>query len=126
MASNYKIGTSLVGITSLDLLATPVVDPKHTFVSYSRLDQLGNGMVRGGGWMKAEWRYGFVTQAQRDMLRTFCTGASSEVFIRTRKNDTVGAFVTYKAVMIWPDEEETDAGRRMDFIIKFQRLEVQT
>lgn len=128
MTSSFKIGTTLAGITTLDALTTFVPDPKTSFRSYSKLLDLGSGLKRGAGWPTAEWNYGFLTQAQREQLRTFCAGASAEVFITTRTRDEDNEdslFKTFKAVMIWPEEEDYRNSRRVDVTIKFTRLEVQ-
>ncbi len=128
MASSFKIGTSVAGLVSLDALTTKVPDPKTDFKFYSQLLDLGSGLKRGAGYSSTTWTYGYLTQAQRDQLRTFCTGASSEIFITTRTRDedeSDSLFKTYKAVMIWPENEEYRASRRLDIVITFTRLEEQ-
>lgn len=121
--SDYKIGTTLLGIASLNQLSpTPIVDPKHVFQFYGSYEDLVDGQVRGVGSPVLEWRYGYVTRAQRDQFRTFCTGPSSTVFIRTRTNDSTDQFLIYQAIMIWPLEEDKRAGRRLDFTIRFRNL----
>ncbi len=127
MASNFKIGTTLEGITSLDALTTWIPDPKTEFRFYSKQLDLGSGLKRGAGWPITTWTYGFLTQAQRDQLRTFCTGASAEVYITTRARDTESEslFKTYKAVMTWPEIEEYRNSRRLDIIFSFTHLEEQ-
>lgn len=122
---DYEIGASYVGMTNVEDLATPLSAPKSTFLPYSQLLNLGEGTVRGSGWATATWRFGFLTQSQRNQLRTFCTSASASVYIKTRKNDTSDAYEVYTAVMIWP-EENKDAGKRLDFVLAFQNLEVYT
>jgi hypothetical protein len=82
---------------------------------------LGNGQIRGGGWQVAEWRWGFLTRGQRDQLRTFCTTASNVVAIATRTNES-DTYANFSAIMVWPMEEIKDAGRRVPFVIKFQKL----
>jgi len=119
---DYEIGTSYGGMANLEDLTTPVDPPKSSFWPHSRYVNLGNGQVRGAGFARAEWRWGFVTQAQRNQLRTFCTGASAEVYIQTRKNDTSDAYQVYTAVMVWPEEEQRENGRRLDFVIEFRDL----
>lgn len=124
----YKIATEAAGVgglTNVESLATPVPAPKSTFEEYLEQVQLGDGTVRGAGWMTATWHWDVLSQAQRNQLRTYCTGASEVVYIRTRKNDSSDAYANYKAVMIWPSEEKT-AGRRLDFTLRFQALELQT
>lgn len=128
MSYEYKIGTEAGGvgaITNLGSLTTPIPAPKSSFQDYTEYIQLGSGEMKGVGWPVAEWHWDFLTQAQRNQLRTFCTGASETVYIRTRKNDSSDAYANYLAVMIWPIAEDKDAGRRLDFTIKFQALEVQ-
>lgn len=123
----YQIGTTLGGMTDLQSLTTPVDPPKTTFKPYSQYLPLGSGAVRGGGWATAEWRYNasgddYLTRAQRDQLKAFCTGASAEVYISTPVNDTADQFKTFRAIMIWPEEEVKDFTVRRDFVIRFQRL----
>lgn len=98
--------------------------PKSTFRPYSQAQKLGDATIRGGGWPLAEWQWGFMRRANRDSLRAFCTGASRQVIIRTRQNDSADAYANYRAVMVWPEEEKRDAGRRIEFVVKFQALSV--
>ena len=125
----FKIATlaaRVAGLANLEDLATPITPPRWFFQPYTETIRLGSGLTRGIGFPVAEWRWDVISAAQRDMLRTYCTGASIEVYIRTRKNDSSSAYANYKAVMIWPAEfEEVDATRRLDFVIRFERLEVQ-
>jgi hypothetical protein len=96
--------------------------PKSSFLPWLESVDLGNGRARGAGRPKALWTWGFITRAHRDILRAFCTGKSAAVFIRTRKNDTADAYATYSAIMLWPDGEERDAGRRISFSVEFRGL----
>jgi hypothetical protein len=112
-----------VNLINLEELATKMHAPKSAFTEYSQRLALGSGGVRGAGWATGQWRWGFLSQAQRDQLRTFCTGMSNEVYIRTRKNDTSDAYEYYSGVVMWPvGEEEKHAGRRLDFVFAFQSL----
>jgi hypothetical protein len=96
--------------------------PRGIFTPYTQPVVLGNGLVRGAGWKTAEWRWGFITRAQRQTLRAYCAGASANVYIKTRTVDNSDAYVIYNANLIWPQQEEPQAGRRLDFILKFQGL----
>ena len=110
-------------MVNLESLATPLDPPRSLFVDYSRVIPLGDGTLRGAGWPTGEWRWGFMSQAQRNQLRTFCTGASAAVYIRTRENDTSDAYQYYTATMIWPpDGEEKAHGKRLDFVAAFQNM----
>lgn len=116
----YQIGTTLVGLATLDSLDIP--DPKSEFAHFTEYVPLVSGGVRGVGSPVAIWRWGYLTQAQRDALRVFCTGASAEVYIETRETDSSDVFDQYSATMIWPLEEERDAFHRMEFEVRFQNL----
>ena len=124
--TDFMIGTTLGGMTALKSLTTPVSNPMGTFTPYSKPLDLGDGSVRGGGWMAATWDWqDIISAAERHQLRTFCTGASSWVYIVTLVND-LDAYLAYYGVMIWPEEaEERDWLRRVKFQIKFRGLVAQ-
>ncbi len=109
-----------VRLTNVESLGLP--PPRGLFTPFTQAVTLGDGSVRGAGWKAAEWKWGFVTRAQRDILRAYCPGASAEVFISTRSVDSSDAYGVFRARMLWPQQEEPQAGRRLDFSIKFQGL----
>lgn len=97
--------------------------PHYVFKPYTKQITLGDGTVRGAGWTYAEWTWDVISQIQREWLRTFCTGQSSEVMIQMPTMDAIDSDKIFSAVMIWPiDSEQHDAHRRMQFVIKFQRM----
>ncbi len=96
--------------------------PKSPFKPATMSIDLGNGTARNMGRPNTIWRWGFVTRAQRTILRAFCTGKSARVYICTMVNDSSDQYVTYDAVMLWPDEEQRDTGRRLNFEIQFRDL----
>lgn len=123
----YEIGATYGGMTALSTLTEPVPDPKSNFIPYSRYVQLGNGEVRGLGWAEAVWRWSVMpTRAQRDQLKTFVSGASAEVYIKTRKNESEDSYQVYTAVMIWPQEEEKQYSTRRNFEIRFVNCQEYT
>jgi len=119
---------TLVNLVNVEDLTVPVFSPKGTFVPFSQYLTLGNGLVRGLGWATARWLWGFLSNTQRDQLRLFCDDgsgnplASNSVYIRTRNNEQTDAFAYYKANMVWPQEEEKQAAKRLTFAIDFQNL----
>ena len=127
---DYQIGASYGALANVEGLSTPVPAPKSSYRPYASSVPLGDGSFRGTGYPVATWRFGYLTAAQRNMLRTFCTGKSASVYIKTRITDAVsGASDAYKiftAIMVWPDEEERQAGRRLEFEIEFRHLVVYT
>lgn len=96
--------------------------PHGLFTPYTQPVTLGDGSVRGAGWKSAEWRWGFLSRTQRDILRAYCAGASAGVYIKTRTVDSADTFAMYSAKMVWPPQEEPQAGRRLEFNVKFQGL----
>lgn len=127
---SYEIGTARGSMTNLESLATPVRPPKFSYEPYSKPLPLGNGTIRGGGWPKTKWHWDQLTAAERDQLRTFCSGASAQVYIRTRVNANstspaqVDQYKYFSAVMIWPNPEgdREMGGLRMNFEIQFQAM----
>lgn len=121
--SEFEIGLTQGGLVNLDILATPVVPPKWFYSSFVEAIPLGSGAVRGMGAPTATWRWGFIKKAQRDMLRTFCPGASAAVCIRTYTTESLDSAKEFSCDMFWPtDAEEVNAGRRLDFTIEFRNL----
>ena len=109
--------TSMVNIETLS-----VTPPKSTFRPWVDSVVLGNGLSRALGRPSAVWAWGFMSSANRNSLRAYCTGKSARVYIRTRKNDSSDAYATYSAAMLWPDDEERFANRRLNFAIDFRDL----
>jgi hypothetical protein len=96
--------------------------PKSTFKPATTSIDLGNGLARNMGRPVTSWLWGFLTQAQRNTLRAFCTGKSARVYINTRANDASDSYITYDAIALWPDAEERSAGRRLNFTLEFRDL----
>lgn len=96
----------------------------YPFANYSQPITLGDGSVRGAGWKTVDWTWDFLSRAHRDILRAYCPGASAEVVIRTRTVDSADSYAYYRAQMIWPQAEDPQAGRRLDFTLKFQRMTI--
>jgi hypothetical protein len=90
---------------------------------YQSVD-LGDGTKRGLGAPLTTWQFGFVTQAFRDAMRAYCPAPNSafNVTIRTRGLDSADAYQTCAATMIWPDDENREATRRVPFSILFRGM----
>lgn len=113
---------TITAMVNVESLGTNYQPPRSTFKPWADSINLGNALKRAMGRPTATWQWGVISLAQRNTLRTYCTGASVRVYIHTRKNDSSDAYVTYDAVMIWPDEESKQAGRRFPFAIEFKDL----
>ena len=99
------------------LMKTPTSDPQ----TYSKLDALLDGTVRGQGWMTTNWKWAWLTATERTALKALCTGASISTFIKTRGE--ANTFAVYRAVMIWPDKPDIYGQRWQNFILAFRKLE---
>lgn len=122
--SDFKIGTTLGGMTNIESLATPLPAPKAPYKLYMRSLMSSSGLTVGRGFPVCQWIFPLLTAAQRTQLRTFCTGASASVYIRTMTNEA-DAYANYLAVMHWPDEERRDPSKRHDrleFVVLFTHL----
>ena len=125
---DYQIGVSSGSMVKLENIAVsgssvPVSYPKSTFIPYANEVQLVSGLVRGLGFPRATWIWNVITRAERDALRTYCTGKSAAVYIRTKTMDSGDSYHTYSAVMVWPtQDEQRDTQRRLEFKIEFRAL----
>jgi hypothetical protein len=125
--TDYKIATSLGSLATLRSLGIP--NPKPVWSPGVTTVTLGDNSKRVLGAPRLEWRWGFISQAARDALRSLCPGGSAAVYIVTPTTETVStvpnASKRYSCQMWWPspdNPEAPDAGRRLDFVITFRQL----
>jgi hypothetical protein len=123
--TSYGIGTTS-SVTPLKSLGTSIPNPKPPFKYYAKTDIMASSKVVGRGLPIIAWQWGFLTRAQRDQLRQFCIGASSIVYITTITNDNADAFAMYKCRMKWPETDDRDASRRINFTLTFLHCEAQS
>jgi len=74
-------------------------DPRGDPMEYSQPTKLGDGTVRGLGWLQQTWHWDIMTEAQCTTLR----GYIGAVNVLTRNN--AGSFVEYTGVLVWPEKE---------------------
>jgi hypothetical protein len=118
--AEFEIGTTLGGMTNIQSLTVPLDLPKSEYAPYARSVNLGSGGKRGVGSPMATWIFPLMTVEQRDQLKSFCTGASAAVYIRTKLNDDT--YADFSATMIWPDGEERWYGVKRNYSILFRNL----
>jgi hypothetical protein len=119
----YAIGTTVESMQYLFQLK--VKAPKQAFNPYSRLLSTNDGGEDGTGWPVAEWYYSFLTQTERDTLKTFCPGQSADVYVRTLNDDL--EWTTYRAKMLWQFEApEINNNATIRLTLRFRLLEVIT
>jgi hypothetical protein len=117
----YRIGTTEAGMVTVQSLGIP--DPKHIHHESSSRRNIISGHTKALGAPWCEWHWDFCKLEWRDALRAFCPAPaiSATVYIETRIHEE-DEFDVFTAIMEWPEEEDKDSGRRMDFNIKFKHL----
>lgn len=123
-ASQISIGTTIETLTLLSELTVPVMPPKTEFVPGVRLRECADLSTRWVGLPTGIWRWTFLPRSMRDQLRAICSGSSvSGIVIRMPVNDESDEYKTFEeCVMYWPQREEKDFSRRIDFVITFANL----
>lgn len=102
MASNFKIGTTSGGITSLDALGTPCPDPQQSFNEFRRKDRLGDMTMKGRGPQTILWTFPLLEVEQLAQLETFQSDVP--IYIQSSKrDDSLGVF---EVLMNWIDPRE--------------------
>jgi hypothetical protein len=97
--------------------------PRSSFRPYTEAVQLANGKLRGLGRPIATWRWGFITQTVRDSLRAFCNNMKSNaVYVRTKTNENADSYQTFTGTIVWPDDEDRQTGRRINFELILKNL----
>jgi hypothetical protein len=119
MASSFMIGTTAEDLTSLDELTVPLDDPLSDFSPYFEVVELADLSGRGMGTPYATWTL-TLTADQRNQMKTFCTGASEELYIQTKKDDD--SFGIFSATLIWPKEPTRKIGIKFSVAFMFTNL----
>jgi hypothetical protein len=119
--ADFEIGATEGGMTNIEALSEPLPPPKSNYLPYARTPSKGNGGTRGVGSPIAQWVFGVLTVEQYNQLKTFCPGASADVFIRTKLDDDT--YADFEAKMIWPnDPQDRWYAHRKSFTINFRNL----
>lgn len=116
----YALGSSLGTMQTFHELGlmTPYQD---AYVPYSVEVEGADALVSGHGWATTALRWGFISQADRDLLKSFCPGKSAIVYVRLRNDDW--DWCICKVVMIWQAENPPITGTILDFSVKLRVLE---
>jgi hypothetical protein len=128
--TDFQIAPYASGTAGLVTLASILIpNPFPVYKTGVNSIKLGDNSARTLGAPVVIWQWGFITQAQRDILRAYCPGASAQVYIITPTTENVSsvpnASQRYQGVMIWPapnTPEAPQAGRRLEFAIQFRQL----
>lgn len=116
----YALGTSLGSLQTFHDLGL-MVPYQDAYAPNSIELEAADARVYGHGWATTALRWGFISQTDRDLLKSFCPGRSAIVYIRLRNDNW--DWCDCKAVMIWQAENPPVAGTILDFSIKLRILE---
>ena len=122
--TNYAIGLTSGSMLQLGVeVGSTVAAPKADPVLHSQYIPLADGSTRGLGWYFVDWQFGFITAAQRTILRVYCPypQASKLVYIVTRTHEA-DAFALFTGYMVWPQNEKRDFLNRPGFTLRFNNL----
>lgn len=127
---SFEIGVSAETTVNLEELEVPLIPPAWSYTEYSSEIRLANGKVRGMGFPVATWHWDVLGADEREVLRTFCSGKSAEVFIRTPVNEHTEneedelelEYRLFQAVMVWPAGESPTVRVYPDFTLEFRHL----
>ena len=128
--NDFKICAYASGVGGLATLASlGVPNPHPVWLPAVSRAKLGDNSARLLGAPSLQWQWGYITQAARDALRAYCTGASAHVIIITPTTETVStvpnASARYSCQLWWPSPdapEDPQAGRRVQFNLLFKQL----
>ena len=114
------IGGAIDTIQSFQELGL-VAPYQDAYEPYSVIVEGGDLMVYGHGIAKTVWRWGFITQSARNLLKTYCPGKSAIVYVRIKDDDW--EWVYCKAIMVWPKENPPITGIIVDFTPELRILQ---
>lgn len=120
--ASFEMGATLETMTNIELLATPIQPPLAPPPQYAARATASSGRVYDRGFLSGRWIFSILKAAQRTQLRTFCPGASANVYIKTLASDDT--YKVYSAVMVWPEGESRQPAvrDRTEFVISFTHM----
>lgn len=96
--------------------------PYQHFQKYSEAKPTADGSLIGRGWSWFEWYWNFLSPTNRDIIKSFCTDLSAEVYARTLDEEQV--WHTYRCKMTWPVESpDIQNSHSLKISIRFVVLE---
>jgi hypothetical protein len=127
---SYEIGDTYENMVNIEDLGLPPPSGSE-FEDYSVENIAGNGLVYGDGYPTAQWPFDILSQAAFNALcnyvnNQYTTGASAQVYIKTKKRD--GTYATYTAIIHQPKGKRppVSGGYWRDVTVEFTHLEVYT
>lgn len=116
----FSIGATEAEMVTLQAIGLPA--PYYEYAAATGSITLGDGSEQAVGAPATSWHWGFLTANQRSALKSYCPGRSAEVFIRTKIDDET--YADFQAILVWPNSENRQASRVVDFTIDFRNMVV--
>jgi hypothetical protein len=121
MSLDYKIGATVGTLATLASLNIdqPQPDPVH----YADQAPLGDGNLRGVGWLECQWRFDWIRQDSLRTLLNYCPEPAQSAAVAIKTLKTGGGMGVYTGKMWWPIiEPPLQDDYYEDFVIKFVDL----
>jgi len=113
-AAYYHIGSVLTDMDTFQQLGIEAPF-QGAYVPFTVLAPAHDALVYGHGFEATALHWGFISQAQRNTLKSYCPGKSAVVFMRVRDDDWQWVYI--KAHMIWQEEQPPNNGYILDFSV---------
>jgi hypothetical protein len=117
---SYGLGATSAGIVSLETIGVPWPS-KAAPARYAKYVKLGDRQTRGMGELTTTWRFVDLDEIGITALRTYCSGSSAAVYMRTLAEDMT--YKVYAAIMTWDQSvPQVKAGMHVDVAIEFSAM----
>lgn len=114
---------TFAALTLVDSFSTPPNPPVADISRWTTTRKTGDALERGLGRMACTWTWPNIESTTFSTLQNYCIGKSVRVYIRTINDLRLGTYRTYRAAMIWPDDEgKYSNNNNMPFSIQFRDL----
>lgn len=117
---NYEYGLYLSTMANVESLIT---NPPFQSEYQSTTVEIESAAVNviGHGWGRTELSWGFITQADRNALKTVITERSRRMYWRVK--DDSGSWMYVDTITVWPEKEPApQAGRLLGFKLELRIL----
>jgi hypothetical protein len=120
--SQISIGLTAGTLVNLYNLTAPVRPPLVHYNPGTEIGENMNGLVEDLGSPQADLVWDYIPRIERDSLRIFCTGKSAIVYVYIPTTDNQDEYKTFRAIMVWPEEDRELILYRRDFSIHLKNM----
>ena len=114
-----------VVLTNVETYSTPAQIPVGSIQRWAESFDTGDGLARGLGRLSASWLFPNIDTLTFAGLQAICSSKSIDVYMRTLNDLRLGTYRTYRAGLIWPDDEgQYGNSSTMPFKIEFRNIQL--